>query len=57
VSLVVNKFDLLEPGDEVILPEALLKPGHSIHRTSARTGSNVRLAFEDTADAIDRRRL
>jgi small GTP-binding protein len=57
LSLVVNKFDLLQPGDDIILPDALLKPGLPIHRTSARTGNNVRAAFEDTADAINRRRL
>ncbi len=57
LSLVVNKIDLVSPGDEIILPDALTKPGLNIHRTSAKTGDNVRTAFADTADAIDRRRL
>jgi 50S ribosomal subunit-associated GTPase HflX len=57
LSLVVNKIDLVARADEIILPDALTKPGLNIHRTSAKTGDNVRNAFADTADAIDRRRL
>ncbi len=56
-SLVINKLDLLAEGDEIILPEALVRPGLHLHRTSAKTGSNIGTVFADTADAIDRRRL
>lgn len=57
LSLVVNKLDLISARDEIVLPEALTKPGLLLHRTSAKTGDNIRNAFADTADAIDRRRL
>jgi small GTP-binding protein len=57
LSLVVNKFDLLETEVEIVLPEALQRPGLAIHRTSAKTGHNIQTTFAETADAIDRRRL
>lgn len=57
LSLVLNKFDLLAPGDEIELPEILIRPGLDLHRTSAKTGHNIKTVFSETADAIDRRRL
>jgi Ras-related protein Rab-22 len=57
MSLVLNKLDLLAPGDDVVLPGALTRPGLSLHRTSAKTGDNIKTVFSETADAIDRRRL
>lgn len=57
LSLVLNKLDLLAPGDEVRLPEALTRPGLHLHRTSAKTGDNIKTVFSETADAIDRRHL
>jgi small GTP-binding protein len=57
VSLVVNKLDLLQAEDEMVLPDTLQRPGLAFHRTSARTGQNIHNVFAETADAIDRRRL
>lgn len=56
MSLVLNKIDLLS-GSEAALPEVLTRPGHLLHRTSAKTGSNIQPVFEETADAIERRRI
>ncbi|MBA4132218.1 MAG: hypothetical protein C0519_12420 [Hyphomicrobium sp.] len=57
LSLVLNKLDLLDPGDEIVLPGALSRMGAPLHRTSAKTGDNIRTVFSETADAIHRRRL
>jgi len=57
LTLVVNKIDLVDPDQTIPLPEALSRPGLLLHRTSAKSGSNVRTVFAETADAIDRRRL
>jgi small GTP-binding protein len=57
LSLVLNKLDLLEPGDELVLPGALSHPGLPLHRTSAKTGHNIKTVFSEAADAINRRRL
>ena len=57
LSFVLNKLDLLPPGEDATLPDALMRPGLTLHRTSAKTGQNIKTVFEETADANDRRRL
>lgn len=57
LSLVLNKLDLLTPGDDVALPDRLTRMAQPLHRTSAKTGQNIKTVFSETADAIDRRRL
>ena len=57
IGLVLNKLDLLSPGEDVSLPETLSRPELRLHRTSAKTGHNIQSVFSETADAIDRRRF
>jgi small GTP-binding protein len=57
LSLVLNKLDLLTEEQSLPLPAALERPGLHLYRTSAKTGSNVHNVFQETADAIHRRRL
>jgi 50S ribosomal subunit-associated GTPase HflX len=57
LSLVLNKLDLLTPGDDVALPDSLTRMAQPLHRTSAKTGQNIKTVFSEAADAIDRRRL
>lgn len=57
LSLVLNKLDLVPPGAEIELPPALMRPGLPLYRTSAKAGTNVQGVFEETADAIQRRKL
>ncbi len=55
VVMVLNKADLLEPGEELELPSGFATVTHPIVRTSAKTGAHVREAFRDAATAILRR--
>ncbi len=55
-SLVINKLDLIDDDNPLILPEALAKSDR-LFRSSAKTGTNVKLAFDDTAATILRRGL
>ena len=57
VAYVVNKLDLLPPGDVPELPGALTEDGPPLVRTSALTGDNVRQLFHDAARTILRRGL
>ena len=52
---IVNKTDLVADENSVILPPYLTKPGASVIRTSAKTGSHVAEAFTRAADIIARR--
>ena len=56
-AFVVNKTDLVPEADAVVLPSFLTRPGTLLVRTSAKTGSHVAQAFNETADAIRRRSL
>ncbi len=55
VAYVVNKLDLLEPGDTPQLPTGLVDGCVPLTMTSAKTGEHVRKAFHDAASAIVRR--
>ena len=57
VGFIVNKTDLVAEAEAVPLPSQLTRPGTSLIRTSAKTGSNVADAFIDAADCIARRGL
>ena len=54
-GFIVNKTDLVAHAETAPLPFALTRPGLSLIRTSAKTGSNVATAFVDTADIVARR--
>ena len=56
-ALIVNKTDLLTPGDEAALPSELAAGRDGVFHTSAKTGDNVRTAFYDAAASILRRGL
>ncbi len=56
-SFVLNKLDLVPAADAVMLPEGLASARQTLLWTSAKSGENVRQAFEWTADAIVRREL
>ncbi len=56
-TFVLNKTDLIPGPEEVDLPDGLRAARQSVLWTSARSGDNVRQAFESTADAIVRREL
>lgn len=55
LTFLLNKQDLLPPDARVELPEALMRPGTPVVRTSALTGDNVKDAFRATADVLHRR--
>lgn len=55
-SLVINKLDLIDNDNPLVLPEALANSDR-LFRSSAKTGTNVKLAFDDTAATIIRRGL
>ena len=55
IGFIVNKSDLLSDPELVALPPFLTKPGASLIRTSAKTGSHVAEAFIDTASSLGRR--
>ena len=57
VGYIVNKTDLVADAEAVPLPGQLTRPGTSLIRTSAKTGSNVADAFIDAAACIARRGL
>jgi GTPase SAR1 family protein len=54
-SYVINKIDLLAPGDKLDLPPGLETDEFPTIRTSAKTGEHVRRAFHDLAAIIHRR--
>ena len=54
-SYVINKVDLLAPGDHLDLPPGLSSDEFPTIRTSAKTGEHVRRAFHDLAAIIHRR--
>ncbi|MCB1520871.1 MAG: GTP-binding protein [Hyphomicrobiaceae bacterium] len=53
-ALVVNKIDLLA-GDDPALPPEITDDRDDLFLTSAKTGDNVRTAFNEAAAAIARR--
>lgn len=55
LAYVVNKLDLLEPGDNPYLPAGMVDSGVPLTMTSAKTGHQVKQAFHDAASAIVRR--
>jgi small GTP-binding protein len=54
-TYVINKIDLLAPGDEIGLPKGLQSDEFPTIRTSAKTGQHVKQAFHDIATTIHRR--
>jgi len=56
-TFVLNKTDLVPAAETVELPDDLRTARQSVLWTSAKSGENVRHAFETTADAIVRREL
>ncbi len=54
-SYLLNKHDLLQPGDTPRLPDTMTGAGIPLIRTSALTGDNVKDAFRAAADIIQRR--
>jgi small GTP-binding protein len=54
-SFLINKSDLENAATE--LPQELIKSPIPMLRTSAKTGENVKIAFQRAADAIRRRGL
>ncbi len=56
-ALVLNKTDLLASPDDIDLPDGLALGGRPLFRTSAKTGSGVRDAFQEAAETIVRRGL
>ena len=55
MAFVVNKVDLLGPGEEPLIPPALTRSGIDITMTSAQSGVHVQEAFHAMAAAIRRR--
>jgi GTPase SAR1 family protein len=55
VGYIVNKSDLVNDPDLMSLPPFLTRPGATLVRTSAKTGSHVADAFNLAADSIARR--
>lgn len=55
LAAILNKWDLVEPGIEPDIPDALADPGFPVLRTSAKTGMNVKQTFHDAAHTILRR--
>lgn len=55
LAAILNKWDLVEPGSEPDIPDALADPGFPVLRTSAKTGMNVKQTFHDAAQTILRR--
>lgn len=55
MAFVVNKIDLLGPGEEPLLPPALSRSDIAITMTSAQSGAHVQEAFHTMAAAIRRR--
>ena len=56
-AMVLNKLDLLEPGEEPALPDKVTRPEFPLYRTSAKTGANVQSAFQTAVATIVRRGL
>lgn len=56
LSFIVNKTDLVADAELAPLPAMLTQAAAPLIRTSAKTGSNVAEAFNETADVIARRR-
>jgi len=56
-TFIVNKADLVPDAEQAPLPSGLTQAGSPLIRTSAKTGSNVAKAFNETADVIARRGL
>ncbi|MEO1206770.1 MAG: Rab family GTPase [Pseudomonadota bacterium] len=54
-GFVINKSDLLQPGEAPSLPESLKARERDVIITSAKTGDNVEAAFHTLAAAIIRR--
>lgn len=55
-ALIVNKMDIAA-GEEAHLPDALAVGAPGVYHTSAKTGDNVRRAFDEAAATILRRGL
>ncbi len=55
IGYIVNKCDLSADPEAVRLPAQLSRPGTSLIRTSAKTGTHVAKAFVDAAECIARR--
>ncbi len=55
IGLVVNKLDLLSPGEEPLVPPALMRYQAQLTMTSAQKGAHVQDAFHTLAAAILRR--
>lgn len=55
-SFVLNKLDLIEEGFDIDMPDALAASDR-LFRASAKTGENVKQAFDDAAATILRRGL
>ena len=55
IGYIVNKSDLIAEPEAIPLPPELTRPGTSLIRTSAKTGTHVEHAFIDAADSIARR--
>jgi hypothetical protein len=56
-TFVLNKTDLIPGPETAELPDGLRTARQSVLWTSAKSGENVRPAFETAADAIVRREL
>jgi small GTP-binding protein len=54
-TYVINKIDLLQPGDGFVPPKGLEADNVTTFRTSAKTGAMVTQAFHDIAATIHRR--
>lgn len=55
-ALIVNKMDIAA-GEEAHLPDVLAAGAPGVYHTSAKTGDNVRRAFDEAAATILRRGL
>ena len=54
-TFIVNKTDLLNPGETAQLPPAFIERHMPVVTTSAKTGAHIQDAFIDAARAIQRR--
>ena len=57
IGYIVNKTDLIANAEATPLPDGLTRPGTSLIRTSAKTGTHVADAFIEAANSIARRGL
>jgi len=56
-ATVLNKCDMLEDPEQLVLPEQLQMPDFPLVRTSAKTGMNIKDTFYEAAQTITRRGL